>query len=238
MSIKVGIDFGTSNSGVAVYNGAQVQVLPLDPQSATPGVIKTILYITKDFKYIVGQDAVALYYKHNINRQRRFVKKWAGEIEYRGADMHYMRDIFVYVDELKPGRLLQYIKTALRTPGYQGTQIFERYYTLTDLIAVYLQALRERAEVILNDEITAVTLGRPVQFFLEGDADQRAQAILAQAAHQAGFQQVDFEFEPVAAALYYEQSLAHPQNVLIFELGGGTQDITVMRLGDPGRREV
>jgi hypothetical chaperone protein len=53
----------------------------------------------------------------------------------------------------------------------------------------------------------------------------------------AGFKHVDFELEPVAAALYYEQTLTHPQNVLIFDFGGGTLDIAIMRLGDK-RRQV
>jgi hypothetical chaperone protein len=104
MSFKVGIDFGTSNSGVAVYDGQRVRLLPVDPKNVLPEVIKTVLYITKDYRTYLGQEAVENYYRDNVNRQRRFVKQWAGEIEYRGADMFYMRDIFVYVDELKPGR--------------------------------------------------------------------------------------------------------------------------------------
>ncbi len=234
MSLSVGIDFGTSNSGVAIYDGKQVQILPIDQQNVQPEVIKSILYITKDFKTYIGQEAVALYYKHNVNRQRHFVKVWAGEIDFRGADMHYVRDIYVYVDELKPGRLLQFIKTALRTPGYLGTQIFERYYTLADLIAAYLSALKQRAERLLGDDIGHVTLGRPVKFCAEAADDQKAEDTLREAAYQAGFKAVDFAFEPAAAALYYEQSLPEPQNALIFDFGGGTLDLTIMRLGERG----
>ena len=102
MGLKVGIDFGTSNSGVAVYDGRQVHLLPIDQKNVTPQVVKTILYITKDFKHTIGQEAVELYYRHNVNRRRHFVRKWAGEIEYRGSDMYYVRDVYVYVDELKP----------------------------------------------------------------------------------------------------------------------------------------
>ncbi len=87
MSLKVGIDFGTSNSGVAVYDGQQVRLLPVDPKNVLPEVIKTVLYITKDYRTYLGQEAVETYYRDNVNRQRRFVKKWAGEIEVRGADM-------------------------------------------------------------------------------------------------------------------------------------------------------
>jgi hypothetical chaperone protein len=238
MGLKVGIDFGTSNSGVAIYQGDKVQLLPMDGKNIVPEVVKTILYITRDYKHFIGQEAVELYYKQNINRQRRFVQKWSGEIDYRGSDMHYVRDIYVYVDELQPGRLLQFIKTALRSEKYQGTQVFERYYTLSDIISAYLRVLKQRAETLLGEKILGVTLGRPVIFSPDRDQDQKAQSTLLQAALEAGFRQVEFELEPVAAALFYEKSLRDPQNVLIFDFGGGTLDLTIMRLGDPQHRNV
>jgi len=238
MSIKVGIDFGTSNSGVAVYDGQRVRLLPVDPKNVLPEVIKSVLYITKDYRTYLGQEAVENYYRDNVNRQRRFVRQWAGEIEYRGADMFYMRDIFVYVDELKPGRLLQYLKTALRKDNYNGTQIFERYYSVGDLARTYLSLLKEHAEGVLGETIDVVTLGRPVKFSEKPELDHKAQETLREAAHEAGFKQVDFELEPIAAALYYEQSITEPQNVVIFDFGGGTLDIAVMRLGDENNRKV
>lgn len=238
MSIKVGIDFGTSNSGVALYDGQRVQLLPVDPKNVIPEVIKTVLYITKDYRAMIGQEAVETYYRDNVGRQRRFVKQWAGEIDVRGADMFYVRDIYVYVDELKPGRLLQYLKTALRKDGYNGTQIFERYYTVGDLAKTYLGLLKQRAENVLGEPIHSVTLGRPVKFSEFPEQDHKAQETLRQAAYEIGFKEVDFELEPIAAALDYEQTLTKPQNVVIFDFGGGTLDIAVMRLGDPHKREV
>jgi hypothetical chaperone protein len=238
MSVKVGIDFGTSNSGVAVYDGQRVRLLPVDLKNVLPEVIKTVLYITRDYRASIGQEAVENYYRDNVNRQRRYVKQWAGEIDVRGADMFYVRDIYVYVDELKPGRLLQYLKTALRKDGYTGTQIFERYYTVGDLAKTYLSLLKQRAESVLGESIDSVTLGRPVKFSESPEQDQKAQEILREAAHEAGFKRVDFELEPIAAALDYEQSMMGPQNVIIFDFGGGTLDIAVMRLGDPHQRKV
>ena len=238
MSLKAGIDFGTSNSGVAVYDGQQVRLLPVDPKNVLPEVIKTVLYITRDYRTYLGQEAVETYYRDNVNRQRRYVKQWAGEIDVYGADMHYVRDIYVYVDELKPGRLLQYLKTALRKDNYKGTQIFEHYYSVGDLAQTYLSLLKRRAEDVLGDSIHAVTLGRPVKFSESPEKDHKAQETLRQAAQEAGFNEVDFELEPIAAALYYEQSITKPQNVVIFDFGGGTLDIAVMRLGDPHNRTV
>jgi hypothetical chaperone protein len=238
LSLRVGIDFGTSNSGVAVSDGSQVRLLPVDQRNSVPEVVKSILYITRDHRTYIGQEAIELYYRHNVNRARRFVKKWAGEIDYHGAEMDYVTDVFVYVDELRPGRLLQFIKTALRSENYTGTDIFERYFSLADIIALYLGELKKRAEALLHEKISAVTLGRPVKFSSNPKQGQAAEDTLRQAANQAGFQQVDFELEPVAAALYYEMSLDRPQTVLVFDFGGGTLDITIMRLGDPHNRQV
>jgi hypothetical chaperone protein len=83
-----------------------------------------------------------------------------------------------------------------------------------------------------------VTLGRPVKFSESPTSDRQAEETLRQAAQEAGFGEVDFEFEPVAAALYYEKTLDKPQNVLIFDFGGGTLDIAIMRLGEGRRRRL
>jgi hypothetical chaperone protein len=236
--LTIGLDFGTSNSGAAVYDGRQVHLLPLDARSVVPQVVKTILYLTRDYQAYIGQEAVELYYRQNVNRRRRFVKKWVGEIDVYAEDMYYVRDVFIDVDELKPGRLLQYLKTALRSERYRGTQVFERFYTTTDLITAYLGAIKTRAESLLHEPVHGVVLGRPVHFFSAPELDRRSEETLRQAALQAGFRQVDFELEPVAAALDYERSLSRPENALIFDFGGGTLDITIMRLGDPARRTV
>jgi len=249
MSLKVGLDFGTSNSGVAVYDpakgggagGQQVKLLSLDRQNILPEVVKTVLYITREYQCSIGQEAIRQYYLHNVNRQRHYVRQWAGEIDVYGGDMHFVRDVYVYVDELKPGRLMQYLKTALRknaSGGYPGTQVFERWYTVEDLVQIYLGQLKARAEEILGEPIQGVTLGRPVKFADTPEQDARAEETLRQAAYAAGFKEVDFELEPVAAALDYEQTLSKAENVVIFDFGGGTLDIAVMRLGEWGRRKV
>ncbi|HTX90044.1 MAG TPA: Hsp70 family protein [Anaerolineales bacterium] len=241
MMRKVGLDFGTSNSGVAVYDGHSVRLLPIDRQNIIPEVVKSVLYITRDYKCSIGQAAIDQYYRANVNRLRRFVRQWAGEIDYSGGEIQYVRDVYVFVDELQPGRLLQYLKTVLRKDlpgGYVGTQVFERYFTVADLIRVYLGQMKERAEEILGERIQGVTLGRPVKFADTPEQDRKAEETLRQAALEAGFREVDFELEPVAAALFYEQSMTRPGNVVVFDFGGGTLDIAVMRLGNPQSRKV
>jgi len=242
VGVKIGLDFGTSNSGVAVSDGQNVRLLPIDPENVLPEVIKTILYVTREYQHYIGQEAIELYYKHNINRIRRYEMQWAGAIRVVASEVDYMHDVFVEVDVLKPGRLLQYLKTALRkgtaSGGIDGTLMFERYYHTGDLVKAYLSVLKARAEDVLDAEISSVTLGRPVKFAEDPEQDRESEQTLRQAALDAGFEDVDFEFEPIAAALFYEQSLAEPQNVLIFDFGGGTLDIAIMRLGDPAGRQV
>jgi hypothetical chaperone protein len=238
MGVNVGIDFGTSNSGVSIVRNGQVKILPVDPKNPVPEVVKTILYITRDGKSYIGQEAVELYYRHNINRKRRFVKKWVGETEFVGGDMFYVTDLYAYVDELTPGRLLQFIKTALRTEGFDGTNVFDKYYSIGDIVRIYLQDLKRRSEDILGEPISGATIGRPVKFSSTPELDQKSEDTLRKAAIDAGFKEVSFEFEPVAAGLYYEQSLQSPENVLIFDFGGGTLDVTILRLGDPSHRKI
>jgi hypothetical protein len=159
MSLKVGIDFGTSNSGVAVYDGQRVRCClstrkMFCPKSSRPCCISRAITAVS-----IGQEAVENYYRDNVNRQRRFVKQWAGEIDVYGADMHYVRDIFVYVDELKPGRLLQYLKTALRKDNYRArrsSSVITRRRPGKDLSE---SAESNALKMCLGEPIDAVTLG-------------------------------------------------------------------------------
>jgi hypothetical chaperone protein len=77
-----------------------------------------------------------------------------------------------------------------------------------------------------------VVLGRPVHF-VDGDPvrDQQAEDALRQAARDAGFENISFQLEPIAAALDYEQRIDREALVLVVDIGGGTSDFTVVRLG-------
>jgi hypothetical chaperone protein len=80
-------------------------------------------------------------------------------------------------------------------------------------------------------------MGRPVHFVDDDpERDAQAQASLRQAVQSVGFDEVSFQLEPIAAALDYEQRLTKESTVLVVDLGGGTSDFTVVRLG-PDRRQ-
>jgi hypothetical chaperone protein len=238
--MHIGLDFGTTNSGAAVFDGDRVHVFPLDSDSRDPGVIRSVLYITREQEVFVGQEAIDEYYRQNVGRPSRMARHYVGEVEVVASEMFYVRDVYVLVDELTPGRLLRSLKSGLAT-SYEGTDIFGRYYALEELVAVYLRALRERVEAETGEDVEGVMLGRPVTFVGgEADADNlRAEDRLRRAAEMAGFREVAFELEPVAAALHYELTVEKTQNIVVFDFGGGTLDITVMRVGrDPAERQI
>ncbi|MEZ4591312.1 MAG: Hsp70 family protein [Chloroflexota bacterium] len=228
----VGMDFGTTNSGMAVSNGRSVTILPIDPANNNPRVARTALYITNEQQIYIGRDALNRYFAQNVGRPVKTKKVWIGEIEIRGADMHYVTDVYVYVDVFSPGRLLLSIKTSLRDSDYPGTVIGQHYYSLENLIALYLNITKTRAEAHLGTPLRQVVLGRPVRFATDPVKDRLAQVRLLQAAFQAGYETVYLQPEPIAAAYSYEASIESPQNVLVFDFGGGTLDLTVMRLGE------
>lgn len=233
----IGMDFGTTNSGMATFDGRVVDVLPLDPAAPNPRVARTALYITNEQAVTIGRAAVDRYFEHNIGRPVKMQKVWVGEIEVVGAEMYFVRDVYVFADALSPGRLFLSIKTGLRDVNYPGTVIGQFWYSLEDLIALYLTVTRARAERLLGQEIRQVVLGRPVHFAADETGDRLAEARLLHAAFRAGYETVYLQYEPVAAAHSYALGLARPENALVFDFGGGTLDITVMRLGE-GRPRV
>lgn len=233
----IGMDFGTTNSGMAVYDGHAVNVLPLDPSNSNPRVARTALYITTEQAVTIGRAAVDLYFEHNIGRPVKLQKIWVGELEVIADEVYYVTDVYVWADALSPGRLFLSIKTGLRDVNYPGTVIGQYYYALEDLIALYMSVTKARAERLLDRELKEVVIGRPVHFADNPEGDRVAEARLLHAAFRAGYETVYLQYEPVAAAYSYALELARPENVLVFDFGGGTLDITVMRLGE-GRPRV
>jgi len=152
--------------------------------------------------------------------------------------------IDAYRDEGAGGRFLQSLKSHLASRHLSETWVFGWKFTLEELVALILSELRRVARHELEDAGERVLLGRPVHFAagpeghvdLEGDA--RALARLEAAARLAGFAEVGFELEPVAAAYEYERSLDHDELVLIGDFGGGTSDFCLVRLGPTARREA
>lgn len=233
--MRIGLDFGTTNSGAAVYDGQKLHLFALDRYCTTPTVLRSTLYITREHEIFIGREAIQAYYRQNTGRPSKMVRQYVGEIELTFAELPtFVKDVYILVDEMTPGRLLHSLKSELSS-GYEGTTLFGRHYTLEELIASYLREIRERVEEATGEPIDGVVLGRPVNYVGSRSTADNARAVdrLRHAAHLAGYETVEFELEPVAAALRYELTIDRPENVVVFDFGGGTLDITVMRLGDP-----
>lgn len=152
---------------------------------------------------------------------------------------HFGRDALALYLEGAEGRLMRSLKSLLGSPLLQETtMVHNRALSYQDIIATFLATLRERATQALGAAPTRVVMGRPVHF-VDDDAerDALAQASLLQAAQAVGFKEVSFQLEPIAAALDYERRLDRESTVLVVDLGGGTSDFTVVRLG-PQRMQV
>lgn len=136
-----------------------------------------------------------------------------------------------------PGRLLRSLKSALGSSLIEETtQVGRKRLRFTQVIALYLELLKARAEAALSEELTQVVHGRPVHF-VDGDAegDRKAEEALREIARSIGFADVSFQFEPIAAALDYERQVAAEEIAMVVDIGGGTSDFSLVRLS-PGRR--
>ena len=235
----IGMDFGTTHSGMAVYDGHQLRTVPLDATNANERVTPTMLYAMNEQKLWFGREAMNTYFEHNLGRPVKLERIWIGEITLTFAEVGtFVRDVYIWIDVLSPGRLFVSFKTDLPDSTYTGTTVGRFFYSLEDIIATYLYVAKTRAERFLGQELEHIVLGRPVRFSVDPQADALAQERLLDAAMRAGYKSVYFEYEPIAAAYFYETTLERAQNVLIFDFGGGTLDITIMRLGDPKERQV
>jgi len=106
-------------------------------------------------------------------------------------------------------------------------------------VAGYLLHLKRRAEAQAGAPVTRAVLGRPV-FFVDDDAarDAQAQAALEAAARQVGFADIHFQYEPIAAAFDHERSIDHEEVVLVADIGGGTSDFSIVRVGPARARRL
>ena len=129
------------------------------------------------------------------------------------------------------GRFIRSIKKQLPSRSFVGTFVDNRPFNLEDLIGVFLGEMRNRANAFFDADVTKVVLGRPARFALDEADDRYAEGRLERAARIAGFKEIEFFPEPVAAALGYGADSKKEALVLAVDYGGGTSDFTVYRIG-------
>ena len=134
------------------------------------------------------------------------------------------------------GRLLRSLKSLLGSRLMDEVTVVNgqsmRYF---DIVVLFFKELKRRCEAYAGQAITHAMLGRPVHFVDDDpERDQLAQDTLGRAAAEAGFSHIAFQFEPIAAALDFEQRVEQETTALVVDIGGGTSDFTVIRL-NPSR---
>ena len=156
--------------------------------------------------------------------------------EPNGAAVIGRKAIESYVEGL-PGRLMRSLKSVLGTSLIdESTLVGGRRQGFRDVIAAYLGIVKRRAEQATGRELRSVVHGRPVHFVdNSAAADRKAEAVLHDIARRIGFEHVTFQYEPIAAALDYERQVEREEIALIADIGGGTSDFSIVRIG-PGRR--
>jgi hypothetical chaperone protein len=142
------------------------------------------------------------------------------------------RAVGAYVEGV-PGRLLRSLKSVLGTSLIdETTRLGRERISFRNVIAAYVGAIKRRAEQATGRQLTHVVHGRPVHFVDNApDADRKAEDTLRGIAKDIGFEEVTFQFEPIAAALDYERQIASEELALIADIGGGTSDFSIVRLG-------
>jgi len=139
------------------------------------------------------------------------------------------------------GRLMRSMKSVLGSSLIdQGTDVGGgRSVRFLEVIAGYLRHLKSLAESQAGQPLRRAVLGRPV-YFVDDDPvrDAQAQAALEQAARLVGFDELAFQYEPIAAALDFEASVSHEHLVLVADIGGGTSDFSLVRVGPERRGRV
>jgi hypothetical chaperone protein len=145
--------------------------------------------------------------------------------------------IQAYIDGFD-GRLMRSIKSILGADLLDEVTDIGHGVTVSyvDVVIHYLRYLKQKAELEHGAKLNRVTIGRPVRFVDNDDVrDAKAEAALRRAAIAAGFHEVHFQFEPIAAALDYESTITQAEIVLVADIGGGTSDFSIVRVGDMGR---
>lgn len=204
----LGIDFGTTNSSIALADDdGRVDLLRVPSAQGLTAAYRSLLYL-----------------EQQKTQTRTIVHSWSGP-----------EGIERYLSAEPKGRLIQSLKSYLASRTLTSTEVFGRRQWLEDLVARILTDLRLHAERHFGKPVTTAVVGRPVHFVgSAGEADDDfAEQRLRAAFLKAGFTNVVFELEPVAAAYHYASTLHQDELVLIGDFGGGTSDFSVLRLRRP-----
>jgi hypothetical chaperone protein len=251
--ISCGVDFGTTNSSIAVACDGRIRVLPLDAANDNVESLPSLVYITREGGTIVGRRAADAFIDRNVDREvvlkqvdlgmsiEAYVASEPDKSEtYRPGVIDPERReatrARAVVEVNSPGRLFQSLKTLLRHRGFRSTEVFGVQYQIEELVSMILRPMREKAEAELGHPVERAVFGRPVRFSRLDSENELAERRLRTAAELAGFRDVVFFYEPVAACVEYATATDQRQRLMVADIGGGTCDVCIMEFG--GARDV
>lgn len=209
MSWSVGLDFGTTNSAISVIDGAgEAGLVNFYRASGPTPMFRSVLYFDPDEVAAINGRPVPVCGPQGI-------------------------DLYLEEDD-GTGRLMQSLKTWLASKSFSHTVVGQRTkFTLEQLISILLKDLRAEAEAKFGDLGARAVVGRPVHLSQPANPERDEHGIkrLRDALGRAGFDEVTFVYEPVAAAYHYERRLERDEVVMIADFGGGTSDFSIIRVG-------
>ena len=229
----IGFDYGTSNCSVAVMKEGVPLLLPLEGDNVY--IPSTLCAPTRDSvsEHLFRHRDILPSDKTGEQILRKAIAANREEsIDLEPEDIVFgQAALELYLNDPRDVYYVKSPKSFLGASGLHDVQIsfFE------DLVCAMMANIKHQAEKSTKNTITQAVIGRPVNFHgLGGEtANQQAEAILLRAAKRSGFNDVTFQFEPVAAGLEYEATLEKDQTVLVVDIGGGTTDCSLIRMG-PG----
>jgi len=234
----IGLDYGTSQCAVTAVTPDGVSAIPLD---AGQPYLMSCLYAVE--RCLIG-DFVAQTLSGPEQRQfmlsRQALLKQAGhfkrelQIDNSKSGVFFGSEALAqHISDPAEGYFIKSPKSFLGASGLRADMVdfFE------DVVTAMMMEIKQRAERHLQKSITGVVIGRPVNFQgIHAEASNRqAQNILQTSATRAGFQQIEFLYEPLAAGFDFERRLQHNQKVLVVDIGGGTSDCSMVLMGPDHR---
>ena len=227
----VGFDYGTANCSIAVMQDGKPSLLKMENNSTllpsmlcapTREAVSEWLYRHHEVPATGAETQALLRRAVSFNREE--------DIDVQAASVQFgLSSLRQYVEDPEEVYFVKSPKSFLGASGLKPQQIalFE------DLVCAMMLHIRKQAESQLPEVIDQAVIGRPINFQGLGgtDANAQAQGILERAAKRAGFRDVVFQYEPVAAGLDFEASLQEENRVLVVDIGGGTTDCSLLLMG-------
>ncbi|HCD1254778.1 TPA: molecular chaperone [Citrobacter amalonaticus] len=227
----IGFDYGTANCSVAIMRDGKPQLLKMENGSTllpsmlcapTRESVSEWLYRHHGVPTPEDETQALLRRAIRFNRDE--------DIDVHASSVQFgLSSLGHYIDDPEEVYFVKSPKSFLGANGLKPQQValFE------DLVCAMMLHIRQQAQNQLPEAITQAVIGRPINFQgLGGDeANRQAQGILERAAKRAGFEDVVFQFEPVAAGLDFEATLLEEKRVLVVDIGGGTTDCSLLLMG-------